>query len=242
MQNQFVFRHTCSPSAVLLKLTFMTLVCLGPKVAGAGTVIVHTDPGTTGGATWVDSSGGTHYVNIKDGGATELKNGGAKDGIVAIYIGTDAEERIVKKVETSKITNGKRSWTVIDVSQGGETLGSLEPFQFPTFDASTPIIVSIDVKALLSLSGSSTFVTGQSYEITNGTITGLSALTFKNATGVVFNPESTAFVDTTSLPAYSGSVSVFSLDKVQPLPEPESYATLLAGLGLIGYVARRRSK
>lgn len=34
----------------------------------------------------------------------------------------------------------------------------------------------------------------------------------------------------------------FRLDKIPPIPEPETYAMLLAGLGLLGFVARRRKR
>jgi hypothetical protein len=37
---------------------------------------------------------------------------------------------------------------------------------------------------------------------------------------------------------YSGSISASA---VSPIPEPESFAMLLAGLGLMGAVVRRRS-
>jgi hypothetical protein len=39
--------------------------------------------------------------------------------------------------------------------------------------------------------------------------------------------------------AYNGSISTTAVTAV---PEPESYAMLLAGLGLMGVIARRRNK
>ena len=42
-----------------------------------------------------------------------------------------------------------------------------------------------------------------------------------------------------TLPVASGEI--FQVG-VAPVPEPETYAMLLAGLGLLGFVARRRSK
>jgi hypothetical protein len=41
----------------------------------------------------------------------------------------------------------------------------------------------------------------------------------------------------TSVPAVSG---VYSSQHVASVPEPESYAMLLAGLGALGFMARRR--
>jgi PEP-CTERM motif len=37
---------------------------------------------------------------------------------------------------------------------------------------------------------------------------------------------------------FTGSISITA----QPVPEPETYALLLAGLGIVGWVARRRSR
>lgn len=46
-----------------------------------------------------------------------------------------------------------------------------------------------------------------------------------------------------SIPGGSGTVTVSALNAVvTAVPEPESYAMLLAGLGLIGVVARRRKQ
>lgn len=39
-----------------------------------------------------------------------------------------------------------------------------------------------------------------------------------------------------------GGVNSYALLDIAPVPEPESYAMLLAGLGLMGAIARRRSK
>ena len=35
-------------------------------------------------------------------------------------------------------------------------------------------------------------------------------------------------------------VTAFSVDSTPPVPEPETYAMLLAGLGALAFVARRR--
>ena len=40
----------------------------------------------------------------------------------------------------------------------------------------------------------------------------------------------------------SYQISVMSDVSVQAIPEPETYAMLLAGLGLLGFVARRRKQ
>jgi hypothetical protein len=40
----------------------------------------------------------------------------------------------------------------------------------------------------------------------------------------------------------AGNTSTFTLSQVPTIPEPETYAMLLAGLGLMGAIARRRNK
>lgn len=41
---------------------------------------------------------------------------------------------------------------------------------------------------------------------------------------------------------YSQAQVLYAGIDVSPIPEPETYAMLLAGLGLIGFVARRRKQ
>jgi hypothetical protein len=42
--------------------------------------------------------------------------------------------------------------------------------------------------------------------------------------------------------SYGGSIDNVSFTNITPVPEPETYAMLLAGLGLMGTIARRRNK
>jgi hypothetical protein len=52
-------------------------------------------------------------------------------------------------------------------------------------------------------------------------------------------------LDTKSLPdsdTLHPSTGTFHITSVTPIPEPETYAMLLAGLGLMGFVARRRQR
>ena len=44
-----------------------------------------------------------------------------------------------------------------------------------------------------------------------------------------------------NVPAYS-NLTLFARDVTTPVPEPESYAMFLAGLGAMGFMARRRRK
>lgn len=42
--------------------------------------------------------------------------------------------------------------------------------------------------------------------------------------------------------SYAGSMSVTNAVPILPVPEPETYAMMLAGLGLLGFAARRKAK
>jgi hypothetical protein len=57
----------------------------------------------------------------------------------------------------------------------------------------------------------------------------------------VFDPEGGGFVGLPIRGTYSGNQTV-ELTSVAAIPEPETYAMLLAGLGLLGFEARRRKK
>jgi hypothetical protein len=48
------------------------------------------------------------------------------------------------------------------------------------------------------------------------------------------------FISTPNVTNYVGSKQLIGAVVLPPVPEPESYAMLLAGLGMIGYMARRR--
>jgi hypothetical protein len=73
------------------------------------------------------------------------------------------------------------------------------------------------------------FANGLAFEKTTGNATGLTL-------GV-----NTAYVDeTVAVRAWVGSDNTLHIGAVAAVPEPESYAMLLAGLGMIGCMARRR--
>lgn len=62
-----------------------------------------------------------------------------------------------------------------------------------------------------------------------------------NATGLVAGIN-TAYVDeTVAVRAWVASDNTLHIGAVAAVPEPESYAMLLAGLGMIGFMARRRN-
>jgi hypothetical protein len=85
--------------------------------------------------------------------------------------------------------------------------------------------------------------TGVKFDAATSTLNGISGQTFAN--GIIFNAfgvASTPLVlnlfgtDTNGIAdsSYGGSITVTAV------PEPETYALMLAGLGVIGFLARRR--
>lgn len=63
-------------------------------------------------------------------------------------------------------------------------------------------------------------------------------LTLADASGIA-KGTNTAYVDGTAVRAWVATDNTLHL-AAMPVPEPESYAMLLAGLGMIGFLARRR--
>jgi PEP-CTERM motif len=62
-----------------------------------------------------------------------------------------------------------------------------------------------------------------------------------DASRIAFTPDSIS-VNMQSIQPVAGQYFDLHLDAVAPVPEPESYALLLAGLGVMGLIARRRRR
>ena len=106
----------------------------------------------------------------------------------------------------------------------------------PGFDQITLFNIplgSMDIAtATSSFSGSSTFSLSSSVSVVDGSVSNLGREYAQLA-----NPYSPSFSN--SIPGYT---PVTPSDLVAQIPEPEIYAMMLAGLGLMGFVARRRKK
>ncbi|WP_158081292.1 FxDxF family PEP-CTERM protein [Rhodoferax fermentans] len=87
------------------------------------------------------------------------------------------------------------------------------------------LIASFNDKANSALGNAYTLLAGQSYVLT---VTGVTKALTSGVNGSL------------SIKVRSGSVSF--MPAVTPVPEPESWAMLLAGLGFVGFVARRRAR
>lgn len=100
---------------------------------------------------------------------------------------------------------------------------------------------------------------GSSYEINNGTLSLFSDPDGDGAAGVNTQIATATFGDSTGVLAYNnaaagsyywavagdavgsnGGVYLYSANTAAVVPEPETYAMMLAGLGLIGFIGRRR--
>lgn len=89
------------------------------------------------------------------------------------------------------------------------------------------------------LEGEGYFFTGSpGAQTASVTVPNLSGLQTVSVSGTAGDP----FGETASLSAsYTGTVT-FTPDAVGVIPEPQTYALMLAGLGLVGFMARRRRK
>lgn len=125
-----------------------------------------------------------------------------------------------------------------------------------TFSLTT---ASDTISSAVSLLLPNPFQPGTSYEINNGTLSLFSDPDGDGAAGVNAQLATTNFGDTNGTLGYfnvdagsyywavagdavgsNGGVYLFAANTAAVVPEPETYAMMLAGLGMIGFIGRRR--
>ncbi len=135
-------------------------------------------------------------------------------------------------------------YAAVEVSPGQFTFENIAPTASFTDKVSFSVLSSSDLVGTISGTSSSNFAlsafdlyTSSGTLVTTGSfnnVTGKASLGFVSDGGLTGNYY-LLISGTTTGGTYNGNISL------SPVPEPESYAMMLAGLGLMGFVARRRS-
>lgn len=187
----------------------------------AGLVTIKADPGSIVFISWYKTNGDKMIFDF------DVKEDINNDGVVEFGFGSLEEEKKINQVMVNKSSDGNRTNYEIKLNANGESMGSLEPFNFPTFKASTSLLASIDMVAFKAAGNS--FNVGQNITVNNGMISESSAITFKDSSSFIGFTEFTQDL-VASLPNYTGSVNVYSLDNVSPVPLPATFWLMSTGL------------
>ena len=166
----------------------------------------------------VSSAGDNYAINVANGGVTVATS--ITPGFTGVaYRNSDASMPDVAPASTE----------LYYVNRDSDTLSSTQTaFNNPTIATDGPLGVDI-----FSASG---------FEITNQS----------NAYGafnLATNPSQSELfsvnLDTGNafqIASFTGSVTALTSASLSPVPEPETYAMMMAGLGLVGFVSRRRKQ
>ena len=170
--------------------------------AAGGLLIVNAVGGTDGKCESFDKDGNP-VVGHSDLGTvlpTDFKtnNPGTIFGQALVQIGTDAEEKRIKTIMVCKVGTNPgfpptTQYSVVTFQFGTKTVGSAEPFDYPTFAASTTVVALVDMEMLLT--DGDPFTLGQVVNVIGGSIAESAAITFKDGSGlasdaVLNSPES----------------------------------------------------
>jgi len=199
--------------------------------ARAGTLLINADPNSKV-LVYGDTDGdGTRNFIISQN--TDNR------GKLAVDLGSLEFEKKIGTVWICKAIGSERTYRDLKLDGEGNSLGSLEPFQFPSFVANIPIVVSIDMVAFLQ--AGNPFVVGQVLDVVDGAINGSPAIIVKDGSSLPDVPDFSRDL-VASLPNFTGTVTVDSFDAAA-VPEPSSFGTagtaVLAALGLWTWRRRR---
>jgi hypothetical protein len=142
------------------------------------------------------------------------------------------------QVSSLGLSNIVLSWDQISSATGPKSFNlsySTNGTDFTTFGTTYTVLANASPNTWSSSSSN----TASSYTFDLSSITAIN-----NQSSVYFR-----LVDASTTSANGGTVATAGTDRVDnftitaaAVPEPESYAMMLAGLGLMGFIARRRSK
>ncbi|MDY0744640.1 PEP-CTERM sorting domain-containing protein [Paucibacter sp. R3-3] len=219
------------------------MVDLGSSVAGAGSRANDTsfDGGIVVG--WQDSAAGARQGAFwRDGTETVLADGAGTVLGEASAISADGEWIVGRG-----LTRGAQSWRYNTTTGVTEYLGDFKNGGTFSFDLNGAVDVSADGSVILGIDRTASGPPTQGY----GTIwvegVGLMSLTDYAASRGVVLPAGTTLAlplamssDGSTLSGITNTGHAFTVS-VTAVPEPASYALLLGGLGLVGFVSRRRA-
>jgi hypothetical protein len=134
------------------------------------------------------------------------------------------------------------------MTAGDATIGAGVEFtgliDFLDFDFGANTLTISSNRYLLAWGGASTAVfSGFDQPITSFALVSNNGFAADFLTNYSFTASTiTLDMSTGSVLGGNGSTAVFAFNGVAPIPEPETYAMMLAGLGLLGVMARRRKQ
>ncbi len=204
------------------------LVLLGPQPAGG------TGLGTVNTILTIQSPGNTSV----ESGSVGLTAGGAQ--VITGDASTGASQTLVRSFSALGITDANQLRLVFNANEPAGNSITLNSLVLNVFD---------DVSGGLLFSSSyagapQTFADTFTGTGTSGFVFALSAADSITLNALLALPGSGSDVIGVSASASSatGGAETIYIGAVSAVPEPETYAMMLAGLGLMGFVARRRNK
>jgi len=214
--------------------TALAMLVLFQAAASPGILKVTCDPGTE--VKYKFDNNGDGKIDDKDDTTSKFDEN--NDGKVEFGLGSLDEEKKIGIVRVIKISDGGTVDGEGKLNENGNTLASLEPFEFPSFSASIVLVTVLDAVAFLQTTNP--FTVDQLLNVMNGTIAESSAVIFKDGSSI---PDLANFSSDliASLPNYTGEAKVTSFDSVEPVPEPATWLGItLAAAAATGNAARRK--
>ena len=207
--------------------------------AWGGAISGKADPGSKVSVTAYDKNGNVVTPPNSPNEQTATMTASPTTGAFNYGFGDAATEKMINYYIVTRNVGGTPMTS--SVKQGASlSLNSNEPFDVPVFAAIHPVVATIDMSMLLSTGDPLT--SGENLSVTNGSIPESAAIIFRDSSALPTSGTITqAEID--ALPVYTGSISVFSFDHVQAVPEPSSLVLgLIAVTGIVLVKCHHRMK